>query len=105
MVAVPAAVPGAMTVAMMPAASAAHGDAAWLAELRRLRVHARCDLGHVRNEIRAQPHRIGRAGLAGRIAALCARAIEATNHYTREQDQRADETSDPHMHFYPSLEN
>jgi len=58
--------------------AAAHGDAARLAELRVLRSHAGRDPGHVRNDVGTKPHRIRRARLTGRIAALSGCAVETT---------------------------
>jgi hypothetical protein len=51
-----------MTAGMV--AAARHRGAAFGAELSPLRHHARRDLGLVGNELIAQPHRVGRAGLA-----------------------------------------
>jgi hypothetical protein len=86
MPAVSAAMPGPMvaSLALVPASLTAtcHYEAAWLAELRSLRFHARGDLRHVRNNVAAQPHRIRRASLAGRVAALGRRATDVKDNDT-----------------------
>ena len=58
--------------------AATHGDAARLAELRVLRFHAGRDPAHVGNDVGTKPHRIGRARLTRRIAALSGCAVETT---------------------------
>jgi hypothetical protein len=95
---VSAAMPGPVVMAVL-VASAYHDEATWLAELRPLRFHARGYLRHVRNNVGAQPHRVGRAGLARRVAALRRRAIDAINKDTGQQRQPAKETSNPHRLF------
>ncbi|MGA2891996.1 MAG: hypothetical protein ABSE22_03950 [Xanthobacteraceae bacterium] len=84
-------------------AAAPHGDATRLAELRRFLFHAGCDLRHVGNKIGTQPDRVGRARLAGGVAAgvvaLRAGAIETANQRAGQQHQTTGETSDPHSDF------
>jgi len=92
----------AMTIVMiMPVTlargRAAHGDAARFAKLPILRFHARGDPRDVRDDIGTKPHCIGRARLAGRIAALGGRAIETTKQQG-EQGNRAGQVNDPHGH-------
>jgi hypothetical protein len=76
---------------------AAHGDTAGLAELRRLRFHAGRDSGDVGDDVGAKPHRIGRARLAGGIAALGRRTIE-TSKQQGEQDDGAGQVNNPHLY-------
>jgi len=74
---------------------AAHGDAARFAELPVLRLHAGCDPRHIRDDIGTEPHRIGRARLAGGIAALGGRAVGTTKQQG-EQHNAAGQVNDPH---------
>ena len=75
--------------------SAAHGDAARFAKLPVLRLHARGDPRDVRDNIGTKSHCIGRARLAGRIAALGGRAVETTKQQG-EQGNGAGQVNDPH---------
>ena len=77
-------------------ATATHGQAARLAQLRVLRVHAGRNLRDVRNEFGAQSHRVGRTGLPFGIGTLRIRAVETINQYAGQQQQPANQTSDPH---------
>ena len=76
---------------------AAHGDAARFAELSILRFHAGRDPGHVGDDVGAKPHRVGRAGLARRIAALSGCAIETTKQQGK-QGNGAGQVNDPHVY-------
>lgn len=80
MPAVSAAMPGPVVMVVL-VASAYHYEATWLAELRPLRFHASGYLRDIRNDVGAQAHRVGRAGLAGRVAALRRRAIDVMDKY------------------------
>jgi len=73
----------------------AHGDAARFAELPVLRLHAGRDPCHIGDDIGTKPHRIGRARLAGGIAALGGRALGTTKQQG-EQHNAAGEVNDPH---------
>ncbi len=66
-----------MRPVVVPTASATtvHNDTTGLTELRPLGLHAGRDLGNVGNEIAAQPHRIGRASLAGGVIGLSRSAL------------------------------
>ena len=75
----------------------AHGDTARFAELPVLRFHARRDPGHVGDDVGTKPHRIGRARLTGRIAALGRCAIETTKQQG-EQGNGASQVNDPHVY-------
>ncbi len=61
-----------MVMAMMALAGspAAHSNTAGLAQLRVLGLHAGRDSRYVGNDIGTKPHRVGRTGLAGGVAAL-----------------------------------
>jgi hypothetical protein len=74
---------------------AAHGDAARFAELPVLRFHASRDPGHVGDDVGTKPHGIGRARLAGGIAALGGGAVETTKQQGK-QDNGAGQMNDPH---------
>ncbi len=87
----------AMPPAMRPP-PAHHGAARW-AQLRIFRLHAGRDLGHVRDGVAAQAHRIGRAGLTLGVGALGGCAIDAINKYAGEHCQQADKTNNPHNHY------
>ena len=87
-----------MVMAVMPrlaGRSAAHGDAARFAKLPVFRFHAGGDPRHVGDDFRTKPHRIGRTGLAGGVAALCGRAVEGTEKYCQQADG-ASEVNDAH---------
>src|ERR1700747_2609177 len=76
---------------------AAHGDAARFAELPVLRFHAGCDPGHVGNDVGTKPHRVGRARLTGRIAALGGCGVETTKQQC-EQGNGAGQIYEPHVY-------
>ena len=82
-------------MATLAGRSAAHGDAARFAKLPVLRLHARGDPRDVRDDIGTKSHCIGRARLAGRIAALGGRAVETTKQQG-EQGNGAGQVNDPH---------
>jgi len=79
-----------------------HRQAASGAELGVLGAHACRDLRHVWDEFGAQPHRIGRACLAGLIAALGSSRIEGSKKCDDRQRQPANETHGP-QHMFLSL--
>jgi hypothetical protein len=79
MPAVPAAMPGPVVAAVLVTSAACHDEPTGFAELRSLRFHARGDLRYIRNDVGAQPHCIRCASLAGRIAALGGRTIDAND--------------------------
>src|SRR5208282_3761796 len=83
--------------------AAAHRDGTLFAELPMLFFHAGRDFRHVRNELGAQPHRVGCAGLARLGCALGAGAIELTEKRAGQEPQPAGKTNDPHG-YSPSLE-
>lgn len=74
---------------------AAHGDTASLAELGRLRFHAGRDPRHIRNDIGTKPHRVGRACLAGGLAALGRCMICATKKQGEHNDGTG-QSNNPH---------
>jgi hypothetical protein len=76
--------------------AAAHRQAARLAELRIFRVHASRHFRDVRNDVGAQPHRVGRAGLLLFGTALSTGAIEAPNQGADQQHETANKTHSPH---------
>jgi hypothetical protein len=80
---------------MAPMRLAAHGDPASLAELRRLRFHASRDPRHIGDDVGTKPHRIGRACLAGGLAAL-GRCMICTTKKQSEQDYGAGQLNNPH---------
>jgi len=79
-----------------------HRQAASGAELGVFGVHASRDLWHVWHEFGAQPHRIGRASLAGLIAALGGGGVEHSKKRDDRQHQPANETHGP-QHMFLSL--
>jgi hypothetical protein len=74
----------------------AHCQAASLADLRRLRLHASGNLWHVRNNIGTKSHGVRGACLADSITALGGRAVDTTKEDGREQNKRAGQVNDPH---------
>jgi hypothetical protein len=79
-----------------------HRQAAGGAELAVLGVHAGRDPLHVWHEFGAQPHRIGRASLAGLIAALGGGWVKDCKKRDDRQHQPANETHSP-QHMFLSL--
>jgi hypothetical protein len=77
----------------------AHGEPASFAELRPLAQHARLNLPLAGDELVAKPQSIGRAGFAGRIAALGVRGAKAAKQYSNRQGQRADQSHRRHCLF------
>jgi hypothetical protein len=85
-------------VAVMAATHAPHGDTARLAELRPFPHHARFDPVRVRNELGAEPHRVGRAGLACFGHTILGRGgVEADQKCADGQRQPKRETHGTHM--------
>jgi len=85
-------------VAMMAATHVRHGDTARLAELRPFPHHARFDPVRVRNELGAEPHRVGRAGLACFGHTILGRGgVEADQKCADGQRQPKRETHGTHM--------
>jgi len=85
-------------VAMMAATHAPHGDTAGLAELRPFPHHARFDPVRVRNKLGAEPHRVGRAGLACFGHTILGRGgVEADQKCADGQRQPKRETHGTHM--------
>jgi hypothetical protein len=93
-------------VASYPAHAAAavraarHGDATFLAELRPFGLHASSGLGHVRDRIAAEPHRIGRTGLldvGGHLGTGSANA--AKKEHANRQRQPAHKENGSHLVF------
>jgi hypothetical protein len=96
--------------AATPASAAGHGHAALFADLRVLCFHAGGDFRPIRDELGAQPHRIGRANLLNvdrcraRGGALGTGLVKATKKQrTHRQYQPANEKRGPHL-SYPGLE-
>jgi hypothetical protein len=94
-------------VVIHPATAAAatrHGHAALRTDLGVLCFHAGGDLHHVRNDVGAQPHRIGRAGLLHRGGDLGAGATHAAKKKcANRQRQPANKENGPHLVF-PGVE-
>jgi hypothetical protein len=87
----------AVHVASVPRLSAAsHGKTTFGAQLGSLRHHASGNFLHVRNEIRTQPHRIGRAGLTRVGGALCAGAVKTAKQDCGRQGQPGNDTNGLH---------
>ena len=76
-----------------------HRQAASGAELGVLGVHACRDPRHVWDEFGTQPHRIGRASLAGLVAALGDGWVEDSKKRDDRQHQPANETHGPQHRF------
>ena len=95
--------------AATPTTAAGHGYAALFADLRVLCFHAGGDFHPIRDELGAQPHRIGRTNLlnidrAGAGGALGTGLMKATKEQRADrQCQPANEKHGPHL-FYPGLE-
>jgi hypothetical protein len=96
--------------ATTPASAAGHGHAALFADLRVLCFHAGGDFHPIRDELGAQPHRIGRTNLLNidrgraRRGALGTGLMKATKEQRADrQCQPANEKHGPHL-FYPGLE-
>jgi hypothetical protein len=90
--------------------AAGHGHAALFADLRVFSFHAGGDFHPVRDELGAQPHRIGRTNLLdidrgrARRGTLGAGLMKATKEQRADrQCQPANEKHGPHL-FYPGLE-
>ena len=66
-----------MTAPVMGFVTAIHRRAAFRTELLAFGLHAGGDFRHVRNKLRTQPHRVGRASLPG-IDFLSAGALKAS---------------------------
>jgi hypothetical protein len=79
-----------------------HRKATSCAKLGVLGVHACRDLRYVWDEFGAQPHRIGRASLAGLRAALGSGSVEGNKKRADRQRQPANETHGP-QHMFLSL--
>jgi hypothetical protein len=79
-----------------------HRQTASGAELGVLGVHACRDLRHIWDEFGAQPHRIGRASLAGLRAALGSGSVDGNKKCDDRQCQPANETHGP-QHMFLSL--
>lgn len=94
----------AFTGLMARTGAGGYGDAAGLAELGPFGTHTCHDLWHVGNDIAAQPHGVGCAGLALGVAALRRGAIDPINKGARQQQQQAEETDDPHWLHPPAVE-
>jgi hypothetical protein len=75
-----------------------HGEAALPAQMPVIVDHAFGNFRHIRNEIGAKPHCIGRAGLAGLGRALGKSALKADQQKSGRQRRPADKTHGPqHM--------
>ena len=104
-----------VVIVVHPAPAAAtpttgHGHAALFADLRVLCFHAGGDFRPIRDELGAQPHRIGRTNLLNvdggraRGGALGTGLVKATNEQRADrQCQPANEKRGPHL-SYPGLE-
>jgi hypothetical protein len=103
-----------MVIVVHPAPAAApaarHSYAALFADLRVLCLHAGGDFHPIRDELGAQPHRIGRTNLLNidrgraRCGALGTGLMKATKEQRADrQCQPANEKHGPHL-FYPGLE-
>lgn len=77
-----------------------HRHAARFAQLRIFGLHAGRDLGHVRNGISAQPHRVWCTGLTLHIGTLRIRAASTVNQCSGEDRQHANRTENLH-HLLP----
>jgi hypothetical protein len=95
--------------ATTPASATGHGHAALFADLRVLCFHAGGDFHPIRDELGAQPHRIGRTNLlnidrAGAGGALGAGLVKAVKKQRADrQYQPANKKYGPHL-SYPGLE-
>ena len=96
--------------AAAPTTAVGHGYAALFADLRVLCFHADGDFRPIRDELGAQPHRIGRTCLLNvdrgraRGGALGASLVKATKEQRADrQCQPANEKRGPHL-SYPGLE-
>src|SRR5579862_9199934 len=94
---------------------AIHRRAALRTELLAFGLHAGGDFRHVRNELRAQPHRVGRTSLTG-VDGLSTGAWQASQHKRAKQQDRATcqshtshfsfpraETGSPARNYRPSV--
>jgi hypothetical protein len=84
--------------------AATHRQAARLAELRIFGFHASRHFRDIRNDIGAQPHRVGRAGLLLIGTALSAGAIETPNQGADQQHETANKMHSPHSYVPRSSE-
>ncbi len=77
--------------------AATHGEPAGCAQLRPFSQHAGLDLSGVRNELRAQPYRIRRAGLTRVVTDRCIGRDEAAKKDAGRKHQPANQTHVAHL--------